>query len=131
MYKLTPANARGVLAAACLLGGMDDLCNQAYHVARQSIGVDTISDWVDYVENLPRTDDTTSAPLGLSLQSSILGPFATALRDEVFNFLIVRLPSELDLQGDEGRSVLLNVFAQLGECLQPSFVKSSDHGCRG
>ena len=115
MYKITAANARGVLAAACLLGGMDDLCNQAYHVARQSIGVDTISEWVDYVETLPRSNGSgTTSPASSQQQPSILGPFATALRDEVYNFLIVQLPSELDLQSDEGRTVLLNVFAQLG-----------------
>ncbi|KAH8983718.1 hypothetical protein EDB86DRAFT_3066263 [Lactarius hatsudake] len=48
-----PENARGVLAAGCLLGGMDDLCNYAYDVCRQGINLETIASWLALVNMIP------------------------------------------------------------------------------
>ena len=113
VHKITPANARGVLAASCLLGGMDDLANQAYLIALQSIDATTVIDWVNFVESLPRSDGTRT-PSQAQQRPSVLGAYAPALREAVFNFLILRLPAELNLESDEGRNILLDVFTQLG-----------------
>lgn len=43
---INPSNARAILATSLHFGGMPDLVHHAYTVARDSITVDTISDWV-------------------------------------------------------------------------------------
>lgn len=112
-------NARGVLAAGCLLGGMDDLCAYAYETCKRSMNVDTISEWLKFI------DAGLLSPDGLSPteihSTSVFGLYAQRLRDDIFNFLVVTLPSILELhttspvepsasQGG-GRDTLLQVFS--------------------
>ena len=61
-----PENARAVLAAGCLLGGMNDLCAYSYEICRQSMSVETISNWVDFVATIPHTDGSPDIPGGPS-----------------------------------------------------------------
>lgn len=49
---VSPINARSVLATACLLGGMDELCAYAYELCKTSISVETIDDWLDFLQTL-------------------------------------------------------------------------------
>ncbi|KAH7107436.1 hypothetical protein BKA62DRAFT_667571 [Auriculariales sp. MPI-PUGE-AT-0066] len=80
-----PANARSVLAAACLLGGMDELTNYAYQLALSSLSADTIPDWLDFLDSLPAEGDGT-----------VFGPYAKQMREDVFHFLVISLPIALD-----------------------------------
>ncbi len=122
---IRPENARGVLAAGCLLGGMDVLCNHAYDICRQSINLDTIASWLALIDTIPSdgvtTPDTSPSP------SSIFGFYAQRFRGDVLHFLMVTLPTSLD-SGDplapsrsdpaslssarSGRDTLLRIFSQ-------------------
>ncbi|KAJ7109231.1 hypothetical protein C8R44DRAFT_280165 [Mycena epipterygia] len=112
-------NCRAVLASAHLLGGMDELCTYSYDACRRSISVDTISEWLQFIDTIPSpSDDTTTPDL---TQTSIFGPYGPRLRDDVFNFLIVTLPQSLDLHPDpsspksgvNGRDMLLQIFSRV------------------
>ncbi|RPD73455.1 hypothetical protein L226DRAFT_546417 [Lentinus tigrinus ALCF2SS1-7] len=133
LANIRPENARGVLAAACLLGRMDDLCNYAYEICRQSISLDTLPIWLEFVESLsPPSSDGSSTPVVEQHQhtrTTVFGPYAQRLRDDVFNFLIVTLPNLVNFGGqatpttplpegasqhaDAGRETLLQVFARV------------------
>jgi len=119
---IRPENARGVLAAGCLLGGMDDLCNYAYEICRQAINLDTIASWLALVDTIPSDGaETADSP------PSIFGCYAQRFRSDVLHFLIVTLPASLD-SGDllapsrsnpvtlpstpSGRDTLLRIFSQ-------------------
>lgn len=122
---IRPENARGVLAAGCLLGGMDDLCNYAYDVCRQAINLDTIASWLALVDTIP--PDGAETPEAPPRPPSIFGSYAQRFRSDVLQFLIVTLPASLD-SGDllapsrsdpaslpstpSGRDTLLRVFSQ-------------------
>ncbi|KAG6831190.1 hypothetical protein H0H92_012330 [Tricholoma furcatifolium] len=116
-----PQNARAVLAAGCLLGGMEDLCRYAYEACRQSISVDTISNWVEFVDSIPTSADGTSTP-DLP-KTSIFGLYAQRLRDDVFHFLVNTLPEILEVHqppseniaapGSHGRDVLLQIYSRV------------------
>lgn len=110
--NITKANARGVLAAACLLEGMDDLCNIAYQQCRDSITLDTIQDWVEFVSTLSGNSDGTQSPLNEVQRPTVLGPYATRLRADVLDFLITDLPKVCG-NTPEGRRSMLNVFARV------------------
>jgi len=126
---IRPENARGVLAAACLLGGMDDLCRYAYEACRQSIGLSTIDEWLQFVETVPSTSNGSSTPeLPVSSTTSVYGFFAQRLRDDVFNCLVVTLPVLLDVNQQpmnngttspvdppphSGRETLLQIFSRV------------------
>jgi len=129
LAQLTYANARATLAAACLLGGMEDLCAHALAVCRESINVETISDWLSWIDALhgpaaPSTPSTSSVSTPISAtpppaqeipMSTVYGPYAQILRDDVFDFLTATLPTQLQAAADEGgeepTEVLLGVFA--------------------
>ena len=134
LNSLRPENARAVLAAACLLGGMDDLCGYAYELCRQSISVENIADWLEFVEAIPAPSDGTSTPIEphqmpQSNRTAVFGPYAQRLRDDVFHYLVVRLPSILNVNGmstpatpqadpsgapsDAGRDTLLQIYARV------------------
>ncbi|KZP20775.1 hypothetical protein FIBSPDRAFT_910974 [Athelia psychrophila] len=111
---INPENARGALAAGCLLGGMDDLCAYAYDVCKHSMNPHTISEWLKFPEPTPPTADA-DAP-----STSVFGAYAERLRSEVFDYLVVTLPNLLEVQaaappdadaGPGGRDVLLQIFA--------------------
>ncbi|KAG7452684.1 uncharacterized protein BT62DRAFT_998704 [Guyanagaster necrorhizus] len=122
---IRPDNARAVLAAGCLLGGTDDLCQFAYETCRRAINVSTIGSWLEFVDTLP-----PSSPDGSSTPDippvTVFGHFAQRIRDDVFHFLVVTLPEVLEVQttpdsvpptpsgsGPSGREVLLQVFSRV------------------
>lgn len=142
---IRPENARAVLAAGCLLGRMDDLCNYAYEVCRQSITVDNISSWLEFVDSMPSASDSSSRPMtpidqhqNTQSRTAIFGLYAQRLRDDVFNFLVVTLPNMLNVgalaspasphpdgvQSDAGRDTLLQVFARVPFDLFKAAVES-------
>jgi len=119
---IRPENARAVLAAGCLLGGMDELCGYSYEACRQSITVDTIGGWVEFI------DATSDGSVGPNVPStSVFGQYAQRLRDEVFNFLVVTLPSSLEIHqpssptpvdspsshSASGRGLLLQIYSRI------------------
>ncbi|KAG6874076.1 hypothetical protein C0995_006933 [Termitomyces sp. Mi166 len=118
---IRPHNARSVLAAGCLLGGMDDLCAYAYEACRQSISVDTIGNWVEFIDSIPSSSDGTTTP-DLP-KTSIFGLYAQRFRDDVFHFLVDTLPEFLDVHhapsdrspasGPSGRDVLLQIYSRV------------------
>ncbi|KAJ6546533.1 hypothetical protein DFH09DRAFT_1171287 [Mycena vulgaris] len=103
-------NCRAVLASAHLLGGMDELCAYSYDACRRSISVDTIGEWLQFIDTIPSPSDGTSTP-DLT-QTSIFGLYGPRLRDDVLNFLIVTLPQGLDILAD-GRDTLLQIFSRI------------------
>jgi len=122
---INPENARAVLAAGCLLGGMDELCQYAYEVCRRSLVVETIGSWLEFLEatrpahpgsgSVTLVSDAPPAPA-----PSVFGQYAQRLRDDVFHFLVVTLPEVLEVRqpqadaaGRTGRDVLLQVYAQV------------------
>lgn len=128
---IQPSNARAVLAAGCLLGGMPDLCNYAYDVCRQSISLENISEWLEFVDAIPSPSDGSSTPVEPhqlpSPRTAVFGPYAERLRDDILNFLVVVLPRSLNVNSvsspatpqsesqpsDAGRDTLLQVFARV------------------
>lgn len=110
---IRPENARAVLAAACYLGGMEDMCQYAYTVCRQSLSVETIGSWLEFVDAVPGSANTPElAP------TTVFGQYAQRLRDDVFHFLVVTLPEVLEVQrpqdpssGTNGRDVLLQIYS--------------------
>ncbi|KAF7295056.1 BTB domain-containing protein [Mycena indigotica] len=132
LYSATSAglvhekNCRAVLASALLLGGMDDLSTYAYETCRRSISVDTIDDWLRFMDAIAPPSDGSSTP---NPALSVLGPYAERLRNDVFTFLVVTLPQSLDLQADSdskaGRDVLLQIFSRVPFDLFKTAVESS------
>jgi len=124
LNSVSLSNARSVLAAGCLLGGMDELCSYAYQACRSSITLDTIDDWIDFVDGLS-TSDGSSSPSEAS-RPTVLGPYASQLRSDVFHFLVVTLPTILDVQSStsSGRDSLLRIFSRIPFDLFKSAVES-------
>ncbi|KDR81796.1 hypothetical protein GALMADRAFT_240002 [Galerina marginata CBS 339.88] len=127
---IRPDNARAVLAAGCLLGGMDELCQFSYNVCRQSMSVETIGGWVEFIDAMPSATDGTATP---DLPStSVFGQYAQRLRDDVFHFLVVTLPEVLEVQrppqepssGPSGRDVLLRIYSRVPFEMFKSAVES-------
>ena len=148
LANVRPENARSVLAAACFLGRMDDLCNYAYEMCRMSINLDTLPAWLDFVDSVtPSSSDGTSTPVvehHQHMRTAVLGPYAQRLREDVFNFLVVTLPSLVNFgtpstpatptapdgatqPADTGRDTLLQVFSRVPFDLfrQPSSLRRS------
>lgn len=131
LNMLRPENARAVLAAARLLGGMDELCGHAYEICRQSITVENIAEWLEFVEAIPAPSDGASTPIEPHQmppsKTAVFGPYAQRLRDDVWHFLVVRLPRILNATGlstpvtphadsapaDTGRDALLQVYSRV------------------
>ncbi|PIL30513.1 hypothetical protein GSI_07213 [Ganoderma sinense ZZ0214-1] len=143
LANVRPENARAVLAAACLLGRMDDLCNYAYEVCRQSISLESLPSWLEFVDTVPPSSDGSSTPIveqHQPLRTAVFGPYAQRLRDDVFNFLVVTLPNLVNFGGqatpttplpeglsshaDAGRETLLQVFARVPFDLFKAAVES-------
>lgn len=117
---INPENARGVLAAGCLLGGMDDLCGYSYNTCKRSLNVDTVVEWLKFVDFPPTSSDGLS-PTDMH-STSVFGIYAQRLRDDIFNYLVVTLPNFLEVQsastsesgsphGMGGRDTLLRIFS--------------------
>ncbi|CAE6407921.1 BTB/POZ domain-containing protein 2 OS=Schizosaccharomyces pombe (strain 972 / ATCC 24843) GN=btb2 PE=1 SV=1 [Rhizoctonia solani AG-1 IB] len=117
---VNPSNARSVVAAACLLGGMPELADLAFECCRASISASTIVDWVNFVESIPpppapASDATpTNYPQG---QTSVFGPYLNQFRDLVYGYLIVTLPNVLHAlavpEDGNGWDELLGIYTQL------------------
>jgi hypothetical protein len=121
---MRPNNARAVLAAGCLLGGMEDLCQTAYEVCRESISVDTIGSWLEFLETIPSpaspVDGSSPPHVSIPQRHTVFGVYAQRIRDDVFHFLVVTLPQVLDVQGSlentsdtSGRDILLQIFSRV------------------
>jgi len=102
---------------------MDDLCGYAYDACRQHIRLDTIDQWLDFIEPAPSPDGSAAAGVPVS-PSSIFGLYAQRLREDVLQFLVVTLPAALDINGQplsqagsseqpSGRDTLLQVFSRV------------------
>ncbi|KAK7014988.1 BTB domain-containing protein [Favolaschia claudopus] len=122
-------NCRAVLASAHLLGGMDELCSYSYDACRRSISIDSIGEWLQFLDNIPSPSDGSTTP-DLA-QTSIFGPYGQRLRDDVFNFLVVQLPRTLDIHSDSplqsgvhGRDMLLQIFSRVPFDLFKTAVES-------
>ncbi len=127
-----PQNARAVLAAGCLLGGMDDLCAFAYDVCRRSLSVETIDQWLHFADTIPPSKDGSATP-DLP-QTSVFGLYAQRIRDDVFHFLVSlpdileSAPSQPDTSSGAAattpRDVLLQVYSRVPFELFKSAVES-------
>jgi len=117
---INPENARGVLAAGCLLGGMDDLCVYSYETCKRSMNIDNIAEWLKFVDCGPSSSNSLS-PTEMP-STSVFGLYAQRLRDDIFNYLVVTLPSVLEVhsaspvesgpsQSSSGRDTLLQVYS--------------------
>lgn len=124
LEMLTPSNARAVLAAACFLGGLPDLCAYAYETCRDSISIETIQEWLRFIETVPpppeetgnnnnnnnnnsssnsnsnsnsnnTTGPTTDINRHQPIPTSLFGPYAAQLRADILHFLISTLPHAL------------------------------------
>ncbi|KAH8117517.1 hypothetical protein DFH11DRAFT_1724507 [Phellopilus nigrolimitatus] len=113
LNSLSPNNARAVLAAGCLLGGMSDLCNYAYQACRESITVETINEWVDFVDGLPFNDGTATP--SEEQRQTVFDAYAPQLRSDVFDFMCCTLPNMLDVHSatSNGRETLLGIFSRV------------------
>jgi len=128
LSSMTRSNCRAVLAAGCLLGGMEDLCHFAYEMCRESISFDTIDGWLEFVQHVSPVDGAAS-PAAVPVQHH----YAPRLRSDVFNFL-VELPTTLEVQKPDsnGREMLLQVFSRVpfeffkGAVESPTFQIGSD-----
>jgi hypothetical protein len=130
-----PSNARAVLAAGCLLGGMPELCDAAYDACHASITPDSIVSWVEFVHHTTSPPDAPShsaagsgastpispSPASRAVLPSVFGPYAQRLRADVVSFLIGTLPVLLGVTPgatpantvEGGRDALLQIFAGL------------------
>jgi hypothetical protein len=102
---------------------MDDLCAYAYQACKDSITVETINEWIDFVNSLPPPSDGINSPSDLP-RTSIFGPYEAQLRSDVFHFLVVTLPTILDIhqvqpssqdaaESYRGRETLLQIFSRV------------------
>ena len=148
---IRPENARGVLAAGCMLGGMQELCECAYEACRQSITPTTINDWLEFVESvsyIPPQNDSASPPVNaqsITSTTGVFGPYAPRLRHDVLEYLVVTLPVALNIhqrapangsvspspespspssQFGPGRDALLDVFSRVPFDLFKAAVES-------
>lgn len=148
---IRPENARGVLAAGCLLGGMHELCEHAYEACRQSITQTSVHEWLEFVESVSYTSPQNgSGSPQVNVQSitsttSVFGPYAQRLRDDVLEYLVVTLPAALNIlqrgpangtvspspephspssQHGSGRDTLLDIFSRVPFDLFKAAVES-------
>lgn len=143
LANIRPENARGVLAAGCLLGRMEELCNYAYEICQQSISLDTLPSWLDFVDTVPASSDGSSTPTvdqPPHPRTAIFGPYAQRLREDIFNFLVVTLPNLVNYGGqatpttplpegvsqhpDAGRETLIQVYSRVPFDLFKAAVES-------
>ncbi|KAG8748002.1 hypothetical protein FRC10_009754 [Ceratobasidium sp. 414] len=126
---VNPGNARSVVAAACLLGGMPELADIAFDCCRASISPSTIVDWVNFVESMPPGPPPDATPAYPQGQTSVFGPYLEQFRDLVYGYLIVTLPNVLQAfaAGEQGSGwdELLSVYSQLPfDMLKQAFAGS-------
>lgn len=110
LHLVTPQNALSVLASACLLGGMEDLCQLAYGACKEHITFETLTDWFQFLDAPPLSSPSNpSTPVGMSPvtaspstpalelggPTTVLGPYAQRLRDDILVFVVSTLPQTL------------------------------------
>src|SRR5260221_11773322 len=83
---------------------MEELCQYSYTACRQSMSVETIGLWLEFVDNVPSSTDGSTSPSMPSI--SIFGQYAQKLRDDVFHFLVVTLPEVLEVTKAQHDSML-------------------------
>ena len=114
---VNPSNARSVVAAACLLGGMPELADIAFECCRASISASTIVDWVNFVESMPPPYPPDATPTYPQGQTSVFGPYLAQFRELVYGYLIVTLPNVLQafapVEDGNGWDELLGIYSQL------------------
>jgi hypothetical protein len=147
MRAIHPGNARGVLASGCLLGGMPELCDFAYEACRQSITLETIGQWLEFVNALSGPANGSAPNSGMSTPvspippppTSVFGLYAQRMQEDVFHFLVVDLPQILGVSAASptspaaatpvpeqsgGRDTLLQIFARVPFEIFKSAVES-------
>lgn len=120
---------------------MHELCEHAYEACRQSITQGTIQEWLEFVESVSYTPPQNgSGSPQVNVQSitsttSVFGPYAQRLRDDVLEYLVVTLPAALNIlqrgpangtvspssseshppspQHGSGRDTLLDIFSRV------------------
>lgn len=102
LHEIQPSNAREALAAACLLGGMDELCSYSYEMCVRSLTPESIDEWIKFVDGMPSSQEAAEAHL--------LGQYAPKLQQRVFDYLVKTLPDVL-LQAADGRSKLVHIYS--------------------
>ena len=118
-------------------------------LCRQSISIENIGAWLEFVEAIPPPPpsapssgaSTPVEPQQMQSRTAVFGPYAQRLRDDVFHFLVARLPSILNVGGmstpatpqdagagatpsDAGRDTLLQVYARVPFDLFKAAVES-------
>jgi hypothetical protein len=121
---------------------MDDLCSYAYEACRQSVTIDTIHEWLEFIDGIPSQHSSNrTATADHFTSTSVYGFFAQRLRDDVFTFLVVTLPAQLNINqhhgtngtvsssGDptspSGRETLLHIFSRVPFDLFKASIESS------
>jgi len=114
---VNPNNARSVVAAACLLGGMPELADIAFDSCRASISPSSIVDWVHFLESMPPGHPPDATPAYPQGQTSVFGPYLAQFRELVYSYLMITLPNVLQAfaAGEEGSGwdELLSIYSQL------------------
>ena len=108
---------------------MDELCQYSYNVCRQSMSVETIGAWIEFIDSIPQGDGTATPDLP---STSVFGQYAQRLRDDVFHFLVVTLPEVLEVQqphqepssNPNGRDILLRIYSRVPFEMFKSAVES-------
>lgn len=97
---------------------MEDLCGFAYGACRQSINVESITEWLEFIDSIPLSSEGSLTPQ--PHLTSVFGQYARRLREDIFHFLVVTLPNTLKVYpcaGSEsapsqsGRDTLLQIFS--------------------
>ncbi|KAG8883570.1 hypothetical protein FRB98_003069 [Tulasnella sp. 332] len=126
MGHLTRDNARSVLAAACLLGGMDDLCTASYEMCRDGISAENIHDWLHFLDepSFPPSSASSSIP-GTPTPSAaaVLGPWGKRLREDVFSFLVMALPASLHAFPTQSQKTAVTDSAAAAEAGQDVLIR--------
>ncbi|KAG9019599.1 hypothetical protein FRB90_000063 [Tulasnella sp. 427] len=146
---ITPQNALSVLASACLLGGMDDLCARAYEACKEHITPETINEWIQFLDVPPSPSPSNpSTPIGMSPvatspitpslelfgPTAILGPYARRLCDDLLTFITATLPKTLQAfpakpstaDSESGHDALLRIYSTLPFHIFKLAVESSN-----
>jgi hypothetical protein len=100
---------------------MDDLCAYAYNACKTAMSVDTVSEWIDFVAANSPAEGSATPPISMT---PLFCQYAERLRDDVFHFLVVTLPSFLEVtstpseqmkstDGSSGRDTLLRVYSRV------------------
>jgi hypothetical protein len=99
---------------------MDDLCGYAYGACKRSMSIDTIAEWLKFVDASSTPSDGLN-PTDMH-STAVFGLYTPKLRDDIFHYLVVTLPHHLEVntaspaesgpsQGASGRDTLLRVFS--------------------